>query len=89
MSLTLDILLTNDPSSGEDKTGEWESELDYRVGPKIKFPLKFIDDSLGEIPTDFKEPEISKPVEKKSPLNKGVKVISTTKKKRDNKSKLF
>ena len=88
MSLTLDTLLMNDPSSGEDKTGEWESQLDYRTGPKIKFPLKLTDDALGEIPTDFDDPKISNPVGKKSPLNRGVKVVSTTKKK-ENKSKLF
>jgi len=89
MSSTLDILLMNDPSSGMDKTGEWESQLDHRIGPKIKFPLKMKEESLSDLETDFNDPVIHKPVKKKPELNKEAKVISTGKKKKDNKSKLF
>jgi len=85
MSLTLDILLTNDPSSGTDKTGEWEDAITDSVRIKMKSTLKITDDdSLKELEFDFKEPEVSLPKEKKVIKNEA-KTINTTKR-RDKKT---
>ena len=90
--LTLDILLINDPSSGADKTGEWEKQCDERSTPRIKFPLKLRDDSLGKISTEFPDPVVEEPKKKVVDKTKdSVKVVSLTgnKKKDKNKNKLF
>lgn len=90
--LTLDILLINDPSSGTDKTGEWEKQCDERSTPRIKFPLKLRDDSLSQIDTEFKDPVVEEPRKKKVEKNKdSVNVVNLTtgRKKDKNKNKLF
>jgi len=90
--LTLDILLINDPSSGADKTGEWEKQCEERSTPRIKFPLKLKDDSLNQIDTEFKDPMVEEPKKKKIEKNKdSVKVVDLTsgRKKEKNKNKLF
>lgn len=90
--LTLDILLINDPSSGSDKTGEWEKQCEERSTPRIKFPLKLKDDSLNKINVEFIDPPVEEPREKKIDKNKdSVKVVTLAKdrKKDKNKKKLF
>jgi hypothetical protein len=56
--LTLDILLISDPSSGTDKTGEWEKECDERSSPRIKFPLKLKENLMDKVSIEFSEPII-------------------------------
>ena len=90
--LTLDILLINDPSSGTDKTGEWEKQCEERSTPRIKFPLKLKDDSLNHISVEFNDPVVEEPKKKKIEKNKdSVKVVDLTsgRKKEKNKNKLF
>lgn len=90
--LTLDILLINDPSSGTDKTGEWEKQCEERSTPRIKFPLKLKDDSLSHLSVEFNDPVVEEPKEKKIEKNKdSVKVVNLTagRKKEKNKNKLF
>ena len=86
MSLTLDILLMNDPSSGSDKTGEWEHEIDRRSSPKKKFPLKIRTD-LSDLNSEFKDPEVSDPPKRKSEMKKEARVVETGKSKNRSKSK--
>lgn len=87
--MTLDILLIDDPNSGMDRTGEWESQLDHRSGPKLKFPVKIREESFGSVDVSFDDPNVSNPVKKKGEIEKKPKVVEIGKKKRDNKSKLF
>jgi hypothetical protein len=85
---TLDILLINDPSSGTDKTGEWESQCDIRNAPKIKFPLKLKGDVMIGLNVDFKDPVIEEPKVKEKEKNKNeVKVVTLTGKKNKDKDK--
>ncbi len=90
MSSTLDILLMIDPSSGQDKTGEWETQFDEGNSPKIKFPLK-IKDEMTEVDIEFKEPEIKPPVEKKKekPLSAKIVEVGGKKKSKKDKKNLF
>jgi len=87
--LTLDILLINDPGSGVDKTGEWESQCDDRTSPRMKFPLKLTPHEVLDLDIEFKEPEVSKPAlkNKKDKEKDRVKVVSLESKKTKNKSK--
>ena len=86
--LTLDILLISDPSSGTDKTGEWEKQCDERSSPRIKFPLKLKDNLIDQVSMEFDEPVLKEPKEKKSEKNKNsVKVVSLTSSKNKNKDK--
>lgn len=91
MHSTLDILLTSDPGSGTDMTGEWESQCEERNSPRIKFPLKMIDDSVNSVNLNFTEPEIGEPVDKKSePKKNSVTVVNiSSKNKKGKKSNLF
>lgn len=86
--LTLDILLISDPSSGTDKTGEWESQCDDRNSPKIKFPLKLRDERMDILNVDFSDPVIEEPKIKKKEKNKNeVKVVTLTSRKNKDKDK--
>lgn len=88
--LTLDILLISDPSSGTDKTGEWEKECDERVSPRIKFPLKLKDNVMGQVSIEFEEPVINEPKEKKKEKSKNtLKVVTLTNNRNKDKNKLF
>ena len=93
MHSTLDILLTDDPSSGVDKTGEWESQCDDRTSPRMKFPLKLTADEVLKLDVDFKDPAVSEPAlkTKKEKEKDRVKVVTLqTKKTKDkDKNKLF
>ena len=87
MSLTLDILLTNDPTSGTDKTGEWEEAITDSGRTKMKSTLKITgDDSLTELTLDFNDPIVVNPKKKKLIKNEA-KTINTTK--RRDKKNLF
>jgi hypothetical protein len=89
---TLDILLTNDPSSGVDKTGEWEKQCDNRNSPKMKFPLKLTaDDSVLNVETDFIDPKVDEPriKTKKDKEKDQVRVVTLQKKRTKDKNKLF
>lgn len=90
MSSTLDILLMIDPTSGHDKTGEWETQFDEGNSPKIKFPLK-IKDEMTNVDVEFKDPEIKEPVKKKAetPLNANVIETKPENKRKKDKKKLF
>ena len=87
MSLTLDFLLIEDPSSGIDKTGEWEAVSEKDLLPKIKTPIKIIDDNLRFVDFNFHEPEVQEKLKKDEISNK-IKVVETDKKK-NNRKKLF
>lgn len=88
--LTLDILLISDPSSGTDKTGEWEKECDERSSPRIKFPLKLKDDIMDKVSIEFSEPVIDEPKEKKKEKSKNtVSVVTLSGSKNKDKNKLF
>lgn len=88
--LTLDILLISDPSSGTDKTGEWEKQCDERSSPRIKFPLKLKDNLTDQINIEFAEPVIEEPKEKKKEKSKNtVKVVNLSSSKKKDKNKLF
>ena len=88
--LTLDILLISDPSSGTDKTGEWEKECDERSSPRIKFPLKLKDDIMDKVNIEFSEPVIDEPKEKKKEKSKNtVSVVTLSGSKNKDKNKLF
>ena len=88
--LTLDILLISDPSSGTDKTGEWEKQCDERSSPRIKFPLKLKDNLIDQVSMEFVEPIVKEPKEKKSEKNKNsVKVVNLSSSKNKDKNKLF
>jgi hypothetical protein len=88
MSWTLDTLLTNDPESGSDRTGEWEDQCDLRNAPKIKFPLKMLDDKIKEVDLGFQDPIVSEPKpKKKEKKNDSAKVVELTKRKDKNKDK--
>jgi hypothetical protein len=91
MHSTLDILLTSDPGSGTDMTGEWESECDSRNSPKIKFPLKLIDHTVEEVDLDFSDPKVSQPKDKKIDKKKNqINVVKISgKNKKDKKTNLF
>jgi hypothetical protein len=91
MHLTLDFLLIDDPGSGVDKTGEWETQFEKRNGPKMKYPLKMIDHTVSKLDTNFSDPDIKEPVKRKKKKENGnLKVISISgKKNKDNKNKLF
>jgi hypothetical protein len=90
MHSTLDILLISDPSSGTDKTGEWESQCDERNAPKIKFPLKLKDERVNSLDLEFNDPVVEEPKLKKKEKNKNeVKVVTLTSKKNKDKNKLF
>jgi hypothetical protein len=88
MYSTLDILLMSDPFSGSDRTDEWENQIDQRVGPKLKFPIKLREESLDDLNQEFKDPNVPTPVKKKKGISKASKTVEVGKKK-DNKSKLF
>jgi hypothetical protein len=82
--------LISDPSSGTDKTGEWEKECDERVSPRIKFPLKLKDNVMDQVSIEFEEPVINEPKEKKREKSKNtVKVVTLTNNKNKDKNKLF
>lgn len=88
--LTLDILLISDPSSGTDKTGEWEKECDERSSPRIKFPLKLKENLMDKVSIEFSEPIIEEPKEKKEEKSKNtVKVVNISGSKKKDKNKLF
>lgn len=88
--LTLDILLISDPTSGTDKTGEWEKECDERSSPRIKFPLKLKDDIMDKVNIEFSEPVIDEPKEKKKEKSKNtVSVVTLSGSKNKDKNKLF
>jgi hypothetical protein len=91
MHSTLDTLLTNDPESGTDMTGKWESECESRNSPKIKFPLKFIDTSVDNVDLEFSEPEIGEPKNKNSEKSKNQVnvVVLSGKNKKNKKTNLF
>jgi hypothetical protein len=86
--------LINDPTSGTDKTGEWEKQCDERSSPRIKFPLKLKDDIMDRISIEFDDPAVKEPKEKKKEKSKNtVKVVnlssSKNKDKNKDKNKLF
>ena len=88
--LTLDILLISDPTSGTDKTGEWEKQCDERNGPLIKFPLKLKDNITDQISIEFDEPVVKEPKEKKKEKSKNtVNVVNLSNSKNKDKNKLF
>ena len=88
--MTLDILLISDPSSGTDKTGEWEKQCDERSSPRIKFPLKLKDNIIDQISIEFGEPSLKEPKEKKKEKSKNtVKVVNLSNSKNKDKNKLF
>lgn len=88
MHLTLDTLLINDPSSGTDMTGQWESECEERNSPKIKFPLKLIDDSMGELNLDFPDPITEDPkTPKKKKNQQEISIVELKGKNKKNKKK--
>jgi hypothetical protein len=88
--LTLDILLISDPSSGTDKTGEWEKECDERSSPRIKFPLKLKENLMDKVSIEFSEPIIEEPKEKREEKSKNtVKVVNLSGSKKKDKNKLF
>ena len=88
--MTLDILLISDPTSGTDKTGEWEKECDERSSPRIKFPLKLKDDIMDKVNIEFSEPVIDEPKEKKKEKSKNtVSVVTLSGSKNKDKNKLF
>lgn len=88
--MTLDILLISDPSSGTDKTGEWEKECDERSSPRIKFPLKLKENLMDKVSIEFSEPIIEEPKEKKEEKSKNtVKVVNLSGSKKKDKNKLF
>lgn len=91
MHWTLDTLLINDPESGKDLTGEWESECDSRNSPRMKFPLKMIDDSVNSLNLDFVDPEVQKvkPKKKEKSKNQVTVVTLSSKNKKDKNKKLF
>lgn len=93
MHSTLDILLTDDPSSGVDKTGEWESQCDDRTSPRMKFPLKLKADDVLNLDVNFEDPSVSEPAlkTKREKEKDRVKVVTLqTKKTKDKgKNKLF
>lgn len=91
MHSILDTSLINSPDSEEELTREWENECDIRNSPKIKFPLKIIDDSVGLVDLNFTDPKVSEPEEKKKDKNpNSVKVVSLgNKKQKDKKKNLF
>lgn len=93
MHSTLDILLTDDPSSGVDKTGEWEDQCDNRNSPRMKFPLKLTSHEVLDLEVDFKDPIVSEPAlkTKREKEKDRVKVVTLqTKKTKDKgKNKLF
>jgi hypothetical protein len=90
MHLTLDTLLTNDPSSGLDMTGEWEEECNIRNSPKMKFPLKLIDDSMEKVDLTFGEPELKDPEPKKKKKLQDHKIINVGQgSKKEKKKRLF
>jgi hypothetical protein len=82
--------LISDPSSGTDKTGEWEKECDERSSPRIKFPLKLKDDIMDKVSIEFSEPVIYEPKEKKKEKSKNtVSVVTLSGSKNKDKNKLF
>jgi hypothetical protein len=88
--LTLDILLISDPSSGTDKTGEWEKQCDERSSPRIKFPLKLKDNIIDQVSMEFAEPVVDEPKEKKKEKSENtVKVVNLSSSKNKDKNKLF
>ena len=88
--LTLDILLISDPTSGTDKTGEWEKQCDERSSPRIKFPLKLKDNIMDRISIEFDDPAVKEPKEKKKEKSKNtVKVVNLSSSKNKDKNKLF
>jgi len=69
-----------------DKTEEWEKEFSKRNSPKLKFPIKVIDDSIDlSLIDDFPIAEIEEVKLKKE--NKKIKIIDLNKK--EAKNKLF
>ena len=90
--MTLDILLISDPTSGTDKTGEWEKQCDERNSPRIKFPLKLKDNIMDRISIEFDEPAVKEPKEKKKEKSKNtvnIVNLSSRKNKNKDKNKLF
>jgi hypothetical protein len=82
--------LINDPTSGTDKTGEWEKQCDERSSPRIKFPLKLKDDIMDRISIEFDDPAVKEPKEKKKEKSKNtVKVVNLSSSKNKDKNKLF
>jgi hypothetical protein len=82
--------LISDPTSGTDKTGEWEKECDERSSPRIKFPLKLKDDIMDKVNIEFSEPVIDEPKEKKKEKSKNtVSVVTLSGSKNKDKNKLF
>lgn len=88
MYWTLDILSDKDPSIIEDRTHSWEEELIEDSSPKLKFPLKLIEDPLKGETIEFKEPIIKEPKPKEKEMDKSFKIVET-KKDKNNKKKLF
>jgi hypothetical protein len=82
--------LISDPSSGTDKTGEWEKECDERSSPRIKFPLKLKDNIIDQVSMEFEEPTVKEPKEKKKEKsNNIVKIVNLSNSKNKDKNKLF
>jgi len=82
--------LINDPTSGTDKTGEWEKQCDERSSPRIKFPLKLKDNIMDRISIEFDDPAVKEPKEKKKEKSKNtVKVVNLSSSKNKDKNKLF
>jgi hypothetical protein len=76
---------------GTDITNEWEKRLSEEQMPKLKFPIKMLDDRLADVDLDFDDPIIKDPVDKKKPLNLEANVINVGKPRvnKNNKNKLF
>jgi hypothetical protein len=71
-------------------TGEWESQCDERNSPKMKFPLKLLDDSMKELDLGFSDPVVKEPETPKKKNHQEIKVVELkTKKKKDKKKNLF
>jgi hypothetical protein len=82
--------LISDPSSGTDKTGEWEKQCDERSSPRIKFPLKLKDNIMDRISVEFDDPAVEEPKERKKEKTKNtVKVVNLSSSKNKDKDKLF
>ena len=80
MYLTLDILSTSDPSYSEDRTSEWELNIEEDKKPKMKFPLKLKDD-LSFLELEFDDPVLKEIKSKKKELDKEAKIVEKIKRK--------
>ena len=87
MHLISDILLIDSSDTGGDITKQWEDECDLRGLPKLKYPVKLMDDSMSDLNLNFIEPSIVEPKTKKKKDDSSIRVIDLGKKTKNEKNK--